>query len=127
MLGRAHTVSLPEPDTLYCELGSDTGLTKEQSTFGRADAVKAIAGAHPEGATRLQVESLADTYLHHPDIVPILTGGDTELSPADEVSQIEFHAEKPVLAPSRVVEWRRCRLPGWYGWLRTGGPVPARG
>lgn len=106
MLGRARSVSLPEPNTLYSELGSDTGLTKEQSTFGRADAVQAIAGAHPDGATRLQVESLADTYLHHPEVVPILTGGDTELSPADEVSQVEVHAEKPVLAPSRAVERR---------------------
>jgi len=77
MLHRSNTVTIPEPDDLFSELGSERGVTKEMSTFGRADALATVAAAFPEGATRQQVETLADTFLRRPDVVPIINGDRT--------------------------------------------------
>ncbi len=103
MFDRSRTVTIPEPSDLFSELGSDHGLTKAVSTFGRADAVEAIAAAFPEGATRQQVESLADSYLRQPELVPIIRGhsatqaGDlgAVLPSADELTS------SPFLVPER--------------------------
>lgn len=93
VLHRSNTVTVPQPDDLFAELGSEHGLTKEMSTFGRADALGAVAAAFPEGATRHQVETLADRYLHRPDVVPITNNGGT-VRPLDQESTLS-----PVLVP----------------------------
>lgn len=101
MLNRGDTVTIPEPDDLFTELGSERGLTREKSTFGRADTLEAVAAAFPEGATRQQVETLADTYLCQPDVVPIINGDRcaTQTGDLDAVPTADEPAPNPVLVP----------------------------
>ena len=104
MLHRSTLITIPKSDQLFSELGSEGGLTKEMSTFGRADALAMIATSFPEGATRQQVETLADTYLRQPDVVPIINGDrgatqafdiDTVLPPAAETPLIPVLVSEP--------------------------------
>ena len=63
---------------LFERLASAEGLTERASTFGRAEVVKEIAGALPDGGTRTQIEHLAETFLRTRDIVPLLPTPTTE-------------------------------------------------
>jgi conjugative relaxase-like TrwC/TraI family protein len=65
-------VTVPDPEALFDRLASAEGLTAQSSTFGRADVIKASAEAFPQGGRRAQVEALADTFLRHSEVVPIL-------------------------------------------------------
>lgn len=71
-LGRGREVTVPDPEPLFDRLVSERGLTAEESTFGRADVIKAAAVALPEGGTRQQVEALADACLRRGEVIPIL-------------------------------------------------------
>ena len=104
MLNRGDTVTIPEPDDLFSELGSERGLTREISTFGRADTVEAVAAAFPEGATRQQVETLADTYLRQPDVVPVING-DRRATQAGNLDAVPT-ADEPAPNPVLVIEHR---------------------
>lgn len=105
MLHRCNTVTIPEPDDLFSELGSERGLTKEMSTFGRADALEAVAAAYPDGATRQQVETLVDTYLRRPDVVPIIPG-DRSATQAGDLDAVLPSAGEPTPNPVLVPEHR---------------------
>lgn len=61
----------PDVDRLTKELCSEDGLTAANSTFGRADAVKAIAGSLPTGAPSLEVLGLADEFLARPEVTEL--------------------------------------------------------
>jgi Mrp family chromosome partitioning ATPase len=71
-LDRGREVTVPDPEPLFDRLVSERGLTAEESTFGRADVIKAAAGALPEGETRQQLEALADACLRRDEVIPIL-------------------------------------------------------
>jgi len=72
LLGRDREVQIPEPERVFDRLASAEGLTREASTFSRADVIQAIAQAHSEGGHRVEIETLADTFLGWPGVVPIL-------------------------------------------------------
>ena len=63
IMGGSREVTPVDPQALFERLASPDGLTERASTFGRAEVVKEIAGALPEGGTRDEIESLAETFL----------------------------------------------------------------
>ncbi|MFQ5968580.1 MAG: MobF family relaxase, partial [Acidimicrobiia bacterium] len=72
MMHRSRQIRLPDPALLAQRLASREGLTEKQSTFGRAEVVKEIAASLPGGATRADIETLADMFLTSREIIPIL-------------------------------------------------------
>ncbi|NIA26333.1 MAG: relaxase domain-containing protein, partial [Gammaproteobacteria bacterium] len=72
MMGGNREVTPVDTEVLFERLASPEGLTEWASTFGRAEVIKEIAGALPEGGTRNQIEHLAETFLATRDIVPLL-------------------------------------------------------
>ena len=72
MMGASREITPIDTEVLFERLASAEGLTERASTFGRAEVVKEIAGALPDGGTRNQIESLAETFLRTRDIVPLL-------------------------------------------------------
>ena len=53
------------------ELTGPTGLTADESTFERRDAVRAVAAALPDGATAAEVLAMADRVLADADVVAL--------------------------------------------------------
>ncbi|MCZ7532612.1 MAG: relaxase domain-containing protein [Acidimicrobiia bacterium] len=72
LLGRSHEVTIPDPEPVFGRLASAEGLTAQASTFGRAEVIKAVVDALPEGGRRGEIEAVTDAFLHHPDVVNIL-------------------------------------------------------
>ena len=72
VLDRNREVTVPDPEPLFERLASAEGLTAQTSTFARADVIKAVAEALPEGGNRPEVETVADDFLQHSDVIPIL-------------------------------------------------------
>lgn len=72
LVGRDREVRVPKPELVFDRLASSEGLTRQASTFSRADVIQAIAQAHLDGALRVEIEALADTFLRLPGVVPIL-------------------------------------------------------
>ncbi|NOY57297.1 MAG: relaxase domain-containing protein [Actinobacteria bacterium] len=77
LMGSGREVAPADAEVLFERLASAEGLTKRASTFGRAEVVKQVAAALPEGGTRSQIESLAEAFLNTSDVVPLLPGRDT--------------------------------------------------
>ncbi len=78
LMGGSRQVTPPDSQMLFERLASAQGLTERASTFGRAEVVKEIAGALPEGGTRHQIEHLAETFLGTREVVPLLTTPGTD-------------------------------------------------
>jgi hypothetical protein len=92
LLADGREVRTVEPTSLFEQLASAEGLTERASTFGRAEVVKEMAAALPEGGTRHQIEHLAETFLNTPDVVPVLPGRTVE-----ETNPVESEAiDQPV-------------------------------
>lgn len=72
ILDRDRTVTLLDPDPVEIGLFSETGLTAEESTFGRPEVIQGIAVSLPEGGTRQQVESYADRFLTNDQVVLVV-------------------------------------------------------
>lgn len=72
VLDRSREVTVPDPESLFDSLASANGLTAQTSTFARADVIKAVAEALPEGGKLSDVETVADAFLQHSDVIPIL-------------------------------------------------------
>jgi hypothetical protein len=79
-MGRSWDVTPPDPLALFNSLGSPEGLTAQASTFAKAEVVKDVAAALPEGGTRDEIETLAERFLNTPDVVPVLPRGEVETS-----------------------------------------------
>ncbi len=94
MMGASREVTPVDPTKLFEWLASPEGLTERASTFGRAEVVKEIAGALPNGSTRNQIEHLAETFLHTRDIVPLL--------PTHNAEQVEEPDSLIDVAPDRL-------------------------
>jgi hypothetical protein len=78
LMGSSREVTPVDPTSLFERLASAEGLTEQASTFGRAEVIKEVAAALPEGGTRHQIEHLAETFLNTRDIVPLLPTSNTE-------------------------------------------------
>jgi len=76
-LDQGHDITVPEPEPVFDRLVSAEGLTAQASTFGRADVIAAAAEAMPEGGRRVEIEALAETFLHRSDVIPILPNQST--------------------------------------------------
>jgi hypothetical protein len=70
--GRSWEVREPNWEVRFRELTGPEGLTEKASTFCRADVIKAVAEALPEGGTGAMIERVADEFLHSPEVVPVL-------------------------------------------------------
>jgi hypothetical protein len=103
LMGASREVTPVDPRTLFERLASAEGLTERASTFGRAEVVKEIAGALPDGGTRTQIERLAETFLDTPDVVPVLPERHV-----DDLTQVELESiDEPVVdAVSRPMRRR---------------------
>lgn len=98
VLDRTREVTVPDPQPLLDRLASPEGLTAQASTFGRADVVKAAAGALPEGGRRRDVEAAAGKFLRRSDVVSILpfhptVGGIGDLSTDLDLADLEHAIE----------------------------------
>jgi hypothetical protein len=78
LMGASREVAPVDPTRLFERLASGEGLTERASTFGRAEVVKEIAAALPEGGTRHQLEHLAEAFLRTREIVPLLPTPNSE-------------------------------------------------
>ena len=78
MMARSRDVTPANPEALFERLASAEGLTAQASTFGRAEVVKEVAGALPEGGTRSEIEGVCDEFLRIREVVPLLSHGETE-------------------------------------------------
>ncbi len=76
IVGRGREVIRRDVGELVEHLASSDGLTAHISTFGRADVVKEIAAALPDGGTRTEIETLADSFLVDRDVVVVLPVGE---------------------------------------------------
>ena len=72
VMGRSREVTAVDPQSLFDLLASPKGLTERVSSFGRAEVIREIAGALPEGGNSKEVESLAETFLETGDVMPLL-------------------------------------------------------
>ncbi len=72
VLNHSRRVTVPDPAPVFESMASADGLTAQTSTFGRGDAIKAVAEALPEGGRRADIERLADGFLGRSDVIPIL-------------------------------------------------------
>ncbi|MDF1597158.1 MAG: MobF family relaxase [Acidimicrobiia bacterium] len=72
LMGASREVTPIDTEVLFDRLASAEGLTERVSTFGRAEVVKEVAAALPEGGTRNQIEHLAETFLRTREVVPLL-------------------------------------------------------
>jgi hypothetical protein len=78
------------------QLTSPEGLTAKTSTFGRAEVIKEIAAALPEGGTVEEVEVLADSLLQQRDVVVMLPA----LGTPSGSEQTDQRFDGPTVAPA---------------------------
>jgi conjugative relaxase-like TrwC/TraI family protein len=79
MLDRRRQVATPDRSHLFAQLASPEGLTAKKATFGRSEAVRAIAASLPEGGERDQIEALADQFLGGDQVVSLSSGAGSDL------------------------------------------------
>ena len=72
IMGRSQGVTPVDPTKLFETLAAPDGLTERVSSFARAEVVKEIAGALPDGGSRDEIEHLADLFLGTRQVVPLL-------------------------------------------------------
>ena len=104
MMGRSRDVAPVDTDMLFDSLASPGGLTERAATFGQAEVIKEIAGALPEGGTRNQIESLAETFLDTRDVVSLLPNPNTE--------QIQAHEDPVDVERGRLEELTEAEATG---------------
>lgn len=102
LLDRSRQVSIPDPLAVAAKLMSETGLTAEASTFGKAEVIQEASAAFPEGGTRQQVEALADSCLSNREVVPILRTNTTSLTTAEPVFLPDPTVPEPSPDPEEV-------------------------
>jgi conjugative relaxase-like TrwC/TraI family protein len=71
ILDQRRHITHPDMDDLFQHLASAEGLTAKTATFGRSEAIRDIAASLPQGGTRGQIESLADTFLAEQEVVTL--------------------------------------------------------
>jgi hypothetical protein len=78
LMGGSREITPVDPEVLFDRLASPAGLTERASTFGRAEVVKEIAGALPDGGTRDLIGHLAETFLRTREVISLLPTPNTE-------------------------------------------------
>jgi conjugative relaxase-like TrwC/TraI family protein len=63
------SVPEPVPTSLFAQLLAPEGLTTKASTFDRRDVLRSLAERAPRGATVASIETLADRFLTHPEVI----------------------------------------------------------
>ena len=61
-------------DAAFVELAAPTGLTQNQSTFGRREVLQALCQRAGQGATVQELERAADAFLRSPSVVRLANG-----------------------------------------------------
>ena len=97
-LGTAPPIAAPSPSALAERLSGPAGLTATRNSFTRPEALRAMAGAHQQGATRERLEAMVDGYLARPEVVSLVVdrGGRERFSTRDLLAceaRILAHAE----------------------------------
>jgi len=113
VMGSSRDVTRIDPQSLFDLLASPKGLTEWAPTFGRAEVIREIAGALPEGGSRKEVESLAETFLETGDVVPLLPAANSGFVDGSGDRAAELASEE---TPRRVMRRRDGSLfPGVRG------------
>lgn len=101
MMDRSREVREPVWEQVFRDLAGPQGLTKKASTFSRADVIKSVAEALPEGGTRAEIENQADAFVRCPQVVPILATVDssTRVEPVLELTPDETQLLASVAGP----------------------------
>jgi conjugative relaxase-like TrwC/TraI family protein len=73
LLGR-DTLAPTAWDQAFVELAAPTGLTQNESTFGRREVLQALCQRAGQGATVQELERAADAFLRSPVVVPLANG-----------------------------------------------------
>jgi hypothetical protein len=116
MMGASREVTPVDPEVLFERLASAEGLTERASTFGRAEVIKEIAGALPDGGTRNQIEHLAETFLRTREVISLLPSANTEQ--AEEL-------DGPIdVERDRAGELTEVEATGWVMRRRDGSLFP---
>ena len=68
------TLTPPAWDAAFAELAAPTGLTQNESTFGRREVLQALCERAGQGATVQQLERAADAFLSSPAVVRLANG-----------------------------------------------------
>ncbi len=115
IVGRGMRVTPPDMEVLFQDLVSPDGLTAHKSTFATPEVIQQIAAALPEGGTRAEIETLADSFLAGGDIIPLL--------PSPELTPAEPTEADPLVEPTHRVSVEEGTMPP----MRTqqGEPFPA--
>jgi conjugative relaxase-like TrwC/TraI family protein len=87
ILDRDRKITAPDVGRMIEQLTSPEGLTAKTSTFGRAEVIKEIAAALPEGGTVEEVEVLADSLLRQGDVVVMLPVAGTRSDGLEQMDQ----------------------------------------
>jgi hypothetical protein len=95
ILDRDRKITAPDVDRMIEQLTSPEGLTAKTSTFGRAEVIKEIAAALPEGGTGAEIEVLADSLLQQRDVVVMLPVGGTR---GDGLEHTDQPFDEPTVA-----------------------------
>jgi hypothetical protein len=122
--GHSRQITPPDPLALFDSLGSPDGLTAQTSTFAKAEVVKEVAAALPEGGTRDEIEALAETFLATRNVVPVLPERDIERSDiVEDLAVLEPEAIEEASGTVEMAELMRRRdgrtFPGTVGRLYT--------
>ncbi len=114
IVDRSRRVTTPDVGALFADLASPDGLTAHRSTFATPEVIQHIAAALPEGGTRAEIETLANSFLTGRDIIPLLPGPQLEPATGDEADS-PAEPEDRELVEGAVIAMR----------TRDGAPFPA--
>ena len=102
LMGRSRQVTPADPGALFEQLATPHGLTAQTSSFAKPEVVNEIAASQPEGATRQEIEELAEAFLHSQDVIELLAN-----------------------PRHRGPDWRRVSAAQPICWRRGGGATDA--
>ncbi len=88
MVDRSMGVTAPDVEALFANLTSLGGLTAHKSTFAAPEVIQQIAASLPEGGTRTEIETLANSFLAGGDIIPLLPSPELRSARPDETDPI---------------------------------------
>lgn len=106
ILDRSRRATSTDVETLFADLASPDGLTEHRSTFATPEVIQQIAAALPEGGTRAEIETLADSFLAGGDIIPLLPSPELEPDGPAETDSIGEPAERRLVDDAMVPAMR---------------------
>ena len=82
------TLAEPESELVFEALAAPTGLTRNRSSFGRRDVLRALCDTAGQGATVREVEQAADAFLQRHSVVRLVGSGDRQIEPLYSTAEL---------------------------------------